>query len=97
MLAQAIVLSRPFQNRLSELVSQERVVGLAAGRGARRGNHCATAIAASGILSLVIAVYVLVTASTVLSVVLVLALFFWTARKDGETDRAVRGQSGRRR
>jgi hypothetical protein len=45
----------------------------------------------------VIAVYVLVTVSAVLSVVFVLALFVWAARKDGEADRAVRGQSGRRR
>jgi hypothetical protein len=45
----------------------------------------------------VVAVYVLVSVSTVLSVVFVLALFVWAARKDGETDRAVRGQDGRRR
>jgi nitrogen fixation-related uncharacterized protein len=50
-----------------------------------------------GILGLVIAVYVLVTVSTVLSAVFVLALFLWAARKDGEADRAVRAQSERRR
>jgi len=45
----------------------------------------------------VIAVYVLVTASAVLSTVFVLALFFWAARKDGEADRAARAQRGERR
>jgi hypothetical protein len=45
----------------------------------------------------VIAVYVLVTVSAVLSVVVVLALFVWAARKDGEADRASRAQTGPRR
>jgi hypothetical protein len=45
----------------------------------------------------VIAVYVLATVSAVFSVVFVLALFVWAARKDGETDRAVRPPDGRRR
>jgi hypothetical protein len=45
----------------------------------------------------VIAVYVLVTLSAVLSVVFVLALLVWAARQDGEADRAVRARGGRRR
>ena len=44
-----------------------------------------------------IAVYVLVTASAVLSIVFVLALFLWAARKDGEADRAVRAHRADRR
>ena len=44
-----------------------------------------------------IAVYIIVTAMAVLSVVSVLVLFIWAARKDGETDRAARAQTRRRR
>jgi hypothetical protein len=45
----------------------------------------------------VIAVYIVVTVSAVASVVFVLALFLWAARKDGEADRAARRRGGRTR
>jgi hypothetical protein len=44
-----------------------------------------------------IAALVIATASAVTSAVVVLALFVWAARKDGERDRAVQEQTGIRR
>jgi hypothetical protein len=38
----------------------------------------------------VLAVYVIVMLTAVLSVVFVLALFIWAARKDGQADRVMR-------
>jgi hypothetical protein len=46
---------------------------------------------------LVIALYIIVTATAVFSVLFVLVLFVWAARKDGEADRAVRAKTDRRR
>ena len=43
-----------------------------------------------------IAVYVLATVMAVTTVVFVLALCVWAARKDGEADRAVRAETTRR-
>jgi anaerobic C4-dicarboxylate transporter len=43
------------------------------------------------------AVFVIATISSVLTVVIVLALFVWAARKDGEYDREVQKRLGIRR
>ena len=43
------------------------------------------------------AIFVLVTVSAVATVLLVLGLFVWAARKDGEEDRALQARLGIRR
>ena len=43
------------------------------------------------------AAFIVVTATAVVSVVLMLGLFVWAARKDGEEDRAVQRRLGIRR
>jgi hypothetical protein len=44
-----------------------------------------------------IAAFIFVTATAVVSVVVMLGLFVWAARKDGEEDRAVQRRLGIRR
>lgn len=44
-----------------------------------------------------IAVFILATASALVTAVVLLGLFVWAARKDGERDRAVQAQLGIRR
>jgi hypothetical protein len=44
-----------------------------------------------------IAVLILASASTLVSAVVVIGLFVWAARKDGEDDRAVQARLGIRR
>lgn len=44
-----------------------------------------------------IAIFVLATASALVTVIVLLGLFVWAARKDGERDRAVQDELGIRR